>query len=153
MILMTFLIFALFTAGASAEEIRYQIDTHADIQDATAVVDIELPDREIRLPKYMPNVTDFLDGYEYVYLSPTGIERMNVDGTTTPITTNISDPNNVTAIAGSGNRPDFLVAEGTFVTHYSFTGNGYSPNPVLSSAGYTGIVSIGTKELDYAVLT
>lgn len=150
---MTFLIFALFTAGASAEEIRYQIDTHADIQDATAVVDIELPDREIRLPKYMPNVTDFLDGYEYVYLSPTGIERMNVDGTTTPITTNISDPNNVTAIAGSGNRPDFLVAEGTFVTHYSFTGNGYSPNPVLSSAGYTGIVSIGTKELDYAVLT
>lgn len=144
---------ALFATGATAAEVRYKIDTMDDIHDATAVVDTELPDREIRLPKYMPNSADFLDGFEYIYLTPTGIEKMNIDGTTTPITTSNNNINNITAIAGSGNRPDFLVAEGTTVTHYSFTGSEYLPNPALSWAGYSHIVSIGSKNLDYNVLT
>lgn len=143
---------------AIADEIRYKIDNDTDYnkQKTTAVVDIETevtPEREIRLPKYMPNMADFLgDGFEYIFLSPDGIKKVNTDGSETTVATDIP-ANNVTAIAGSGNTPDFIVAQGNSVTHYSFTGSDYVPNTALSSVGYTEILSVGTKELDHAALS
>jgi hypothetical protein len=150
-LLLTMLLVGYLATAASATEIRYGIDTYDHISSSTA--DVDIVNREIRLPKHAPNVADFLDGFEYIYLSPEGIQKVNTDGTTTPVATDIPDPNNITAIAGSGNYPDFIVAQGNSITHYSFTGSQYIPNPALSSAGYTGIVSIGTKELDHAVLS
>ncbi|HRX93743.1 MAG TPA: hypothetical protein P5158_06500, partial [Chitinophagaceae bacterium] len=89
---------------------------------SSSTADVDIVNREIRLPKHAPNVADFLDGFEYIYLSPEGIQKVNTDGTTTPVATDIPDPNNITAIAGSGNYPDFIVAQGNSITHYSFTG-------------------------------
>jgi len=54
------------TSIAAAEEFRYEIDTKDGINEknTTAIVDIE--QHEIRLPKFMPNMADFLgDSFEY----------------------------------------------------------------------------------------
>lgn len=124
--------------------------------NTTAIVDTEK--REIRLPKVMPNMVDFLgDGFEYIVLTPEGVKKVNTDGSMTLVAEK-GDPNNpISAIAGSS-HPDFIVARETTVTHYSFTGNedaingGYVPNPIFATGGYTNILSVGTKELDHAIL-
>lgn len=138
---------------AIADEFRYKIDTKEGIDEAktTAVVDIN--NHEIRLPKFMPNMADFLgDGLEYIVLTPDGIQRVNADGSMTIIVSTASLENPIAGIAGSSNYPDFVVAHGPQITHYSFAGE-YIPNPVLSSQGYTNIMSVSTRDLDYAVLT
>lgn len=146
---------ALFVQSniAVAAEFRYKIDTKEGIneQKTTAVVDID--NQEIRLPKFMPNMADFLgDGLEYIVLTPDGVQKVNTDGSMTLVVPTTSLENPVAGIAGSSNYPDFVIAHGTEITHYSFTGE-YVQNPVLSSQGYTNIMSVSTRDLDHAVLT
>lgn len=138
---------------AIADEYRYSIDTLDGInQNKTSAV-VDIVNHEIRLPKYMPNMVDFLgDGLEYIVLTPEGVKRVNTDGSMDTVVATSALDNPISAIAGSSNYPDFVVAHGSKVTHFSFAGH-YVANPALSSQGYTGILSIGTKELDYAVLT
>lgn len=102
----------------------------------------------------MPNMADFLgDGFEYVFLSPEGVKKVETTGVTKTLAEVNIPVNNIAAIAGSGIHPDFIVAQETSITYYSFDGDKYISNPVLSSTGYTNIMSVGTKELDHAALT
>lgn len=140
------------TSIAAAEEFRYEIDTKDGINEknTTAIVDIE--QHEIRLPKFMPNMADFLgDSFEYIVMTPEGVKKVDKDGNMELVVPINELENPVAGIAGSGNTPDFLVAHGTQVTHYSFTGE-YVPNPLLSSQGYTNVMSVSTREFDYTVL-
>lgn len=138
---------------AIADEYRYGIDTLDEInQNKTSAV-VDIINHEIRLPKYMPNMVDFIgDSFEYIVLTPEGVKKVNTDGSMNTVVATSALDNPISAIAGSSNYPDFVVAHGSKVTHFSFTGD-YVANPALSSQGYTGILSIGTKELDHAVLT
>ena len=147
---------ALFfqTSIAAAEEIRYKIDTKEGVNEekTTAVVDIEK--HEIRLPKFMPNMVDFLgDSFEYVVMTPEGVKKVNTDGSMNLVAPINELENPVAGIAGSGNTPDFLVAHGTRITYYSFTESGYVSNPILSSQGYSNVMSVSARELDYAALS
>ena len=149
-----FIVFSFVNIGtAMAERWEYKIEDKIDINEekTNAVVDTEK--HEIRLPKSMPNMVDFVgDGFEYIVLTPEGVKKVNTDGSMT-LVVGKNDSNPISAIAGSGNYPDFIVARETTVTHYSFTGSEYSENLLLASGGYNNILSVGTKELDHAVLT
>ncbi len=139
---------------AIAEEYRYDIDTLDGINQGKTTAVVDIIKHEIHLPKYMPNMVDFLgDSLEYIVLTPEGVKRVNTDGSMdTVVAASVLD-NPVSAIAGTSNCPDFMIAHGSNVTRYSFTGSGYVVNPVLSSQGYTEILSVSTNELDHAVLT
>lgn len=141
-------------------EIRYTIsddtDSHINKKETTAAVIDDSnkleEDNQIRLPKYMPDIADFVgDGFEYIVLTPEGVQRVNTNHDMMLVGKE-SDPNPVSAIAGS-NYPDCIIAKEKTITHYSFTGSEYSENSLLASGGYSNILSIGTKELDHAVLT
>jgi hypothetical protein len=157
-LVLSFIIFSFINIDtAIAERWEYTIEDKSGINEykTTAVVDTEK--HEIRLPKSLPNMVDFLgDGFEYIVLTPEGVERVNKDGSMTLVAENGDTKNPISAIAGS-NHPDFIVARETTITHYSFTesdtGSEYVPNPIFATGGYTNILSVGTKELDHAVLT
>ena len=137
---------------ALAERWEYKIEDKIDINEEKTNAVVDTVKHEIRLPKSLPNMVDFLgDGFEYIVLTPEGVEKVNTDGSMTLIVEK-DDSNPISAIAGSGNYPDFIVARETTITHYSFTGSEYSENLLLASGGYTNILSVGTKELDHAAL-
>ena len=139
------------TSIAAAEEFRYEIDTKDEINEknTTAIVDIDMKSDCLNS---CPRAVDFLgDSFEYIVIDPRRCKKVNKDGSMELVVPINELENPVAGIAGSGNTPDFLVAHGTQVTHYSFTGE-YVPNPLLISQGYTSIMSVSAREFDYTVL-
>ncbi|NSW84001.1 MAG: hypothetical protein HPY90_12150 [Syntrophothermus sp.] len=127
-------------------------ETVIDTAKTSAVVDTA--NSEIRLPRAAPKSADFEknDGYDYLVLTPTELKRFSWTGSATTENTviKISGLSNPVAAVSSSPYPDAVVATPTGITHYSFTGS--SMAPAWSVTGLSGVVSIGSREQDIAVL-
>lgn len=139
---------------ALAEKWEYKIEdtSGVNVNKTSAVVDTV--NHEIRLPRSYPNMADMWEGsMDYIVLTPDGVKTM--DAATQTLVDRFPSykpANPITGISGTSTYPDVVIANGNNITHYSFSDE-YIPNPFLSSAGFTDVLSVGSRSLDYAVLT
>ena len=148
------ILFILIFAGkAEAGVWTYKInssETVIDTSKTSAVVDTTL--HEIRLPRSSPKVVGFEgENFDYLALTPTEVKRFSWDGSTLVENTVIRVPglSNPVAVLPSF-YPDVAVATSSVVTHYALSGGTMSP--VWSVSGFTSVMSIGTREMDFAAL-
>ncbi|MGI5919994.1 MAG: hypothetical protein ACOX8N_10190, partial [Christensenellales bacterium] len=140
--------------SAQAAVWTYKITGSESVIDASktsAVVNVT--SNEIVLPKSAPTAAAF-DGetLDYVVLTPNKLIRYSFDGSAMVENTIASIPNlsNPVAAFTSSPYPDAIVATSTEVTHYSFS---TSMSPAYTVSGLTGVVSVGSRGVDMAVLS
>lgn len=141
---------------AYADSVGYKIlsTSEVDTSKTTAAVDTVL--HEIRLPKNAPKVAAFWNDeyFDYIVMTPGGVTHYSFDGSrmVENIILSVSGVSNPLSAHTSGEYPDVIIADGNGVTHYSFTGTEMAANPALSVAGLTGVVSVGSRDVDLAAL-
>ena len=154
-----FLLFAwliVLPGTANAETWQYHI-TAADTSDTidtdntTAVVDTIA--NEIRLPNAtIKAISAYGNGYDHVVLTPNRVLNYSWDGSSLVENTivEVSGLSNPIGVIAANPYPDVVVGTQTAITRYSFGGT--SMVPTLSVSGLTGVVSIGSRGNDMAVL-
>jgi len=133
-------------------------DTPTTVDSANTSAVVDTAGNEIRLPKYAPKVAAFWgDEYlDYIVITPEGVTHYSFDGAQMVANPVVSVSGIGTPLAAftSSEYPDVIVADRSRnqVTHYSFTGSEMAENPALSVAGLTGVVAVGSRNVDIAAL-
>lgn len=149
---LAWLVFGANPVLAASWEYRINpVDTPFVIDPAKTSAAVNPAANEIALPKNAPKTAAFFgeeDIPDFVVLAPSGLIHYSFDGEQLVENPVLSlDITNPLAVA-TAVYPDVLVCDGTKVTHYTL---GRS-SPALSVTGLTGVVSIGARENDIAVL-
>ncbi len=146
----------LWPGAAFADQWEYNItadeDEMIDWGHTSAVVDTH--NHEIRLPRGAGTVDFAGEGFDYIVTTPNGVLHYSFDGQEMRENTllSVGSVSNPVSAAVSSPYPDVIIATQNSVTHYSFTGAGMRANDVLSVTGLTHVVSVGSRNVDFAAL-